>query len=61
MGGGDPSGWGLGFSYLHVATKPPNAGALEKKAAAARGGGALTNTDADLCRLSTEGAREVLG
>lgn len=61
MGAGDPSGRGLGFSYLRVATKPPNAGALvEKKAAAARGGGAVTGTDADLRRLSMEAAREVL-
>lgn len=61
VGPGDPSGRGLGFSYLRVATKPPNAGALvEKKAAAARGGGAVTGTDADLRRLSMEAAREVL-
>nr|XP_024393704.1 transcription initiation factor TFIID subunit 1-like isoform X3 [Physcomitrium patens] len=61
VGAGDPSGRGLGFSYLRVATKPPNAGALvEKKAAAARGGGAVTGTDADLRRLSMEAAREVL-
>jgi transcription initiation factor TFIID subunit 1 len=60
VGPGDPSGRGLGFSYLRVATKPPNAGALvEKKAAAARGGGAVTGTDADLRRLSMEAAREV--
>ncbi|KAG0629769.1 hypothetical protein M758_1G128800 [Ceratodon purpureus] len=61
VGAGDPSGRGLGFSYLRVASKPPNAGALvEKKAAAARGGGAVTGTDADLRRLSMEAAREVL-
>jgi transcription initiation factor TFIID subunit 1 len=43
-----------------VATRPTNAGALvEKKAAAARGGGAVTGTDADLRRLSMEAAREV--
>lgn len=60
VGPGDPSGRGLGFSYLRVATRPTNAGALvEKKAAAARGGGAVTGTDADLRRLSMEAAREV--
>jgi hypothetical protein len=32
---------------------------VEKKAAAARGGGAVTGTDADLRRLSMEAAREV--
>ncbi|BFI36879.1 hypothetical protein MARPO_0010s0177 [Marchantia polymorpha] len=60
-GAGDPSGRGLGFSYLRVATKPPNVGAIvEKKAAVARGGGAVTGTDADLRRLSMDAAREVL-
>jgi transcription initiation factor TFIID subunit 1 len=59
-GAGDPSGRGLGFSYLRVATKPPNVGAIvEKKAAVARGGGAVTGTDADLRRLSMDAAREV--
>lgn len=61
VGPGDPSGRGMGFSYLRVAAKPPNAGALvEKKAAAARGAKAVTGTDADLRRLSMEAAREVL-
>ncbi|KAL3694992.1 hypothetical protein R1sor_008643 [Riccia sorocarpa] len=60
-GAGDPSGRGLGFSYVRVATKPPNVGAIvEKKAAVARGGGAVTGTDADLRRLSMDAAREVL-
>ncbi|CAM6089127.1 unnamed protein product [Calypogeia fissa] len=60
-GAGDPSGRGLGFSYLRVATKPPNVGAIvEKKAAVARGGGAVTGTDADLRRLSMDAAKEVL-
>ncbi|KAI5054933.1 hypothetical protein GOP47_0030078 [Adiantum capillus-veneris] len=60
-GAGDPSGRGLGFSYLRAAPKPPSATALvEKKAAAARGGGAVTGTDADLRRLSMDAAREVL-
>ncbi|MCO5553715.1 hypothetical protein L7F22_007241 [Adiantum nelumboides] len=60
-GAGDPSGRGLGFSYLRAAPKPPSSTALvEKKAAAARGGGAVTGTDADLRRLSMDAAREVL-
>lgn len=60
-GAGDPSGRGLGFSYLRAAPKPPGSSALvEKKAAAARGGGAVTGTDADLRRLSMDAAREVL-
>lgn len=60
-GAGDPSGRGLGFSYVRVAPKAPGSGALvEKKAAAARGGGAVTGTDADLRRLSMDAAREVL-
>lgn len=59
-GAGDPSGRGLGFSYLRAAPKPPSSTALvEKKAAAARGGGAVTGTDADLRRLSMDAAREV--
>lgn len=58
---GDPSGRGLGFSYLRVAPKPPISSALvKKKAAAARGGSAVTGTDADLRRLSMDAAREVL-
>jgi transcription initiation factor TFIID subunit 1 len=57
---GDPSGRGLGFSYLRVAPKPPISSALvKKKAAAARGGSAVTGTDADLRRLSMDAAREV--
>eukprot|EP01018_Ginkgo_biloba_P005913 Gb_10677 [translate_table: standard] len=60
-GAGDPSGRGLGFSYLRVAPKPPISSALvKKKAAAARGGSAVTGTDADLRRLSMDAAREVL-
>ncbi|KAH9321851.1 hypothetical protein KI387_016490, partial [Taxus chinensis] len=60
-GSGDPSGRGLGFSYIRVAPKPPISSALvKKKAAAARGGSAVTGTDADLRRLSMDAAREVL-
>ncbi|XP_057815094.2 transcription initiation factor TFIID subunit 1 [Cryptomeria japonica] len=60
-GSGDPSGRGLGFSYIRVAPKPPVSSALvKKKAAAARGGSAVTGTDADLRRLSMDAAREVL-
>ena len=60
-GSGDPSGRGLGFSYIRVAPKPPISSALvKKKAAAARGGSAVTGTDADLRRLSMDAAREVM-
>jgi len=45
-GFGDPSGLGLGFSYV------------KKKSAAAKGT-TVTGTDADLCRLSNDAAREV--
>ncbi|KAJ7568940.1 hypothetical protein O6H91_01G053900 [Diphasiastrum complanatum] len=60
-GAGDPSGRGLGFSYLRVPIRPPSSNAfVEKKAAAARIGGAVTGTDADLRRLSMDAACEVL-
>ncbi|XP_010535990.1 PREDICTED: transcription initiation factor TFIID subunit 1 isoform X2 [Tarenaya hassleriana] len=60
-GVGDPSGRGLGFSYVRAAPKAPAAGGLtKKKAAASRGGSTVTGTDADLRRLSMEAAREVL-
>ncbi|OVA02085.1 Ubiquitin domain [Macleaya cordata] len=61
-GVGDPSGRGLGFSYVRVAPKAPISSAVvKKKAVAPRGGGStVTGTDADLRRLSMEGAREVL-
>ncbi|XP_042499646.1 transcription initiation factor TFIID subunit 1 [Macadamia integrifolia] len=60
-GVGDPSGRGLGFSYVRVASKAPISSAVvKKKAAAPRVGSTVTGTDADLRRLSMEAAREVL-
>nr|DAD25423.1 TPA_asm: hypothetical protein HUJ06_026887 [Nelumbo nucifera] len=60
-GVGDPSGRGLGFSYVRVAPKAPVSSAIvKKKVTAARGGSTVTGTDADLRRLSMEAAREVL-
>ncbi|KAK0584305.1 hypothetical protein LWI29_010917 [Acer saccharum] len=61
-GVGDPSGRGLGFSYVRAtASKAPMSNAMvKKKAVAGRGGTTVTGTDADLRRLSMEAAREVL-
>ncbi|WOL14715.1 transcription initiation factor TFIID subunit 1 [Canna indica] len=60
-GVGDPSGRGLGFSYVRVTPKAPISSAIsKKKAAAARGSSTVTGTDADLRRLSMDAAREVL-
>ncbi|GLT91585.1 hypothetical protein SLE2022_094660 [Rubroshorea leprosula] len=60
-GVGDPSGRGLGFSYVRAAPKAPLSSTItKKKTAAARGGSTVTGTDADLRRLSMEAAREVL-
>ncbi|KAK9162481.1 hypothetical protein Syun_003383 [Stephania yunnanensis] len=60
-GVGDPSGRGLGFSYVRVAPKGPVSSAVvKKKVATIRGGSTVTGTDADLRRLSMEAAREVL-
>ncbi|XP_021774841.1 transcription initiation factor TFIID subunit 1-like isoform X1 [Chenopodium quinoa] len=59
-GVGDPSGRGLGFSYVRVAAKPPLSNALVKKKPAVPRGTTVTGTDADLRRLSMEAAREVL-
>uniref|UniRef100_A0A6N2M4Q3 Ubiquitin-like domain-containing protein n=1 Tax=Salix viminalis TaxID=40686 RepID=A0A6N2M4Q3_SALVM len=59
-GVGDPSGRGLGFSYVRAAPKAPISNAVvKKKAGAGRGGSTVTGTDADLRRLSMEAAREV--
>lgn len=59
-GVGDPSGRGLGFSYVRAVPKAPMSSAMvKKKAAAGRGGTTVTGTDADLRRLSMEAAREV--
>ncbi|KAJ0089663.1 hypothetical protein Patl1_13830 [Pistacia atlantica] len=58
-GVGDPSGRGLGFSYVRAAPKAPVSSAMVKKRpAASRGGTTVTGTDADLRRLSMEAARE---
>ncbi|XP_057977617.1 transcription initiation factor TFIID subunit 1 isoform X2 [Malania oleifera] len=60
-GVGDPSGRGLGFSYVRTAPKAPISSAvLKKKMPVGRGGSTVTGTDADLRRLSMEAAREVL-
>ncbi|PSS26188.1 Transcription initiation factor TFIID subunit like [Actinidia chinensis var. chinensis] len=60
-GVGDPSGRGLGFSYVRTAPKAPVSNAMvKKKAAVNRGGSTVTGTDADLRRLSMDAAREVL-
>jgi transcription initiation factor TFIID subunit 1 len=59
-GVGDPSGRGLGFSYVRTAPKAPMSSAMmKKKTVAGRGGPTVTGTDADLRRLSMEAAREV--
>lgn len=59
-GVGDPSGRGLGFSYVRIASKPPMSNTLVKKKPAVPRGTTVTGTDADLRRLSMEAAREVL-
>ncbi|GAY32362.1 hypothetical protein CUMW_273560 [Citrus unshiu] len=60
-GVGDPSGRGLGFSYVRAAPKASVSSAMvKKKVAANRGGSTVTGTDADLRRLSMEAAREEL-
>ncbi|KAI3974598.1 hypothetical protein MKX01_029588 [Papaver californicum] len=61
-GVGDPSGRGLGFSYVRVALKSPISNAVVKKKIVAPrvGGTTVTGTDADLRRLNMDGAREVL-
>ncbi|XP_010419866.1 PREDICTED: transcription initiation factor TFIID subunit 1b-like [Camelina sativa] len=58
-GVGDPSGRGLGFSYVRSASKAPAAAGHMKKKAAARCG-VLSGTEVDLRRLSMEEAQEVL-
>ncbi|XP_050262910.1 transcription initiation factor TFIID subunit 1 isoform X2 [Quercus robur] len=60
-GVGDPSGRGLGFSYVRTVPKAPMSSAMmKKKTVTGRGGATVTGTDADLRRLSMEAAREVL-
>ncbi|XP_020091151.1 sphinganine C4-monooxygenase 1-like [Ananas comosus] len=59
-GVGDPTGRGLGFSYVRVTPKAPISNSTaKKKSAAARGGSTVTGTDADLRRLSMDAAREI--
>lgn len=59
-GVGDPSGRGLGFSYVRAAPKASmSTASMKKKSTAGRGGSTVTGTDADLRRLSMEAAREV--
>ena len=53
---GDPSGRGLGFSYVRV---NPVSNLPHKKKPAAAKGTTVTGTDADLRRLSMDAAREV--
>jgi hypothetical protein len=55
----DPSGRGLGFSYVRVAPKAPASNSALKKKSAAAKGTTVTGTDADLRRLSMDAAREV--
>ncbi|XP_020255692.1 transcription initiation factor TFIID subunit 1-like isoform X1 [Asparagus officinalis] len=59
-GVGDPSGRGLGFSYVRAIPKAPISNTtMKKKAASAKVGSTVTGTDADLRRLSMDAAREV--
>ncbi|CAI9104104.1 OLC1v1002717C1 [Oldenlandia corymbosa var. corymbosa] len=59
-GVGDPSGRGLGFSFVRNTPKAPMSNAVVKKKAVIGKGTTVTGTDADLRRLSMEAAREVL-
>lgn len=59
-GVGDPTGRGLGFSYVRTAPKAPAPNGMTKRKAFAGKGTTVTGTDADLRRLSMEAAREVL-
>ncbi|KAL3515496.1 hypothetical protein ACH5RR_022398 [Cinchona calisaya] len=59
-GVGDPSGRGLGFSFVRNTPKAPVSNAMVKKKAVVGKGSTVTGTDADLRRLSMEAAREVL-
>jgi transcription initiation factor TFIID subunit 1 len=58
-GVGDPSGRGLGFSYVRVTPKAHVPNSSHKKKSAAAKGTTVTGTDADLRRLSMDAAREV--
>ncbi|XP_027160037.1 transcription initiation factor TFIID subunit 1 [Coffea eugenioides] len=59
-GVGDPSGRGLGFSFVRNTPKAPVSNTMVKKKAVVGKGSTVTGTDADLRRLSMEAAREVL-
>lgn len=58
-GVGDPSGRGLGFSYVRATPKAPITNSVVKRKAVVSKGSTVTGTDADLRRLSMEAAREV--
>ncbi|KAL6494586.1 hypothetical protein OROGR_031386 [Orobanche gracilis] len=59
-GVGDPSGRGLGFSYVRATPKAPSSNAVVKKRNVVSKGSTVTGTDADLRRLSMEASRELL-
>ncbi|XP_057812451.1 transcription initiation factor TFIID subunit 1 isoform X2 [Salvia miltiorrhiza] len=59
-GVGDPSGRGLGFSYVRTTPKAPIPNSMVKKKTVIGKGSTVTGTDADLRRLSMEAARELL-
>ncbi|XP_073041493.1 transcription initiation factor TFIID subunit 1-like isoform X4 [Primulina eburnea] len=59
-GVGDPSGRGLGFSYVRATPKAPISNSVVKKKPVVGKGSTVTGTDADLRRLSMEAARELL-
>ncbi|GAB2247164.1 hypothetical protein Droror1_Dr00007046 [Drosera rotundifolia] len=59
-GVGDPSGRGLGFSYVRFAPKAPISNTMVKKKPIVARGTTVTGTDADLRRLSMEASKEVL-
>ncbi|KAL0422430.1 UNVERIFIED_CONTAM: Transcription initiation factor TFIID subunit [Sesamum latifolium] len=59
-GVGDPSGRGLGFSYVRTTPKAPISNSVVKKKTVVGKGSTVTGTDADLRRLSMEAARELL-
>ncbi|KAK6136246.1 hypothetical protein DH2020_030009 [Rehmannia glutinosa] len=59
-GVGDPSGRGLGFSYVRTTPKAPISNSIVKKKNVVGKGSTVTGTDADLRRLSMEAARELL-
>ncbi|KAJ4790165.1 Transcription initiation factor TFIID subunit 1 [Rhynchospora pubera] len=60
VGVGDPSGRGLGFSYVKAAPKAPVSNSNLKKKIITAKNTTVTGTDADLRRLSMEAAREIL-